>query len=588
MATSAIPSPARAAVPKAAPHRRLSIALITLLVLFLGAVEGWFGKTDSGDVYGSDAVQYLDCARALARHDIHAALNPLWSQGYPTLLALTHAVFPVAAQGSIQADWLATRLVNFLIFAFCWLTFGFFLAEFSQFSPLPRLSPLTLAVAAAVFLTAQVCLDQVSRVGPDQLVAALFFLACALLLRLRRAPAHWLAALLGLTLGIGFLVKAVFLVLGCVILTVTFLALQKRTRILPAAAVFAAIVLTYGAALSHATGYPTLGEAGSLNYAWHVNRLGKWVHWQGGADPAEKAWPRPAIARFAQWQTDPPDFGAPIHPTRQVGRSPTAFVFDAPGSSAQATYPPYCDPAYFYRGYRHLFRWRYQLIALLKNLSDLFLVLLSLPLAYACALVLPFRFGAFARTVRLAWPAAVCALAGIALYLPVHLEGRYLSAFFAVIALVLLVAVEAAPKHRTALLSFLLVAAGACIVHNQAPVWVRAAHHWSPRDNPEWRAAQAVQAAGLPRGTPIGMISWTPNLHADWAYMTGLRITSEIASGPDEAAFWALTPAEQATILEEFHHAGATAVLTQDPPRNQNSDWQQLPRANLWLHSLQP
>ena len=398
---------------------------------------------------------------------------------------------------------------------------------------------------------------------------------------MRRQPTFFVAALLGLTLGAGFLVKAVFLVLGCAFLVIAFLAIGKRRRMLPAVGVFAALVLTYGAALTHSVGYRTLGEAGSLNYAWHVNRLAKWVHWQGGAESADQAWPKASIARFARWETDPPDFGKPIHPTQRLGLGPTVLVFDAP---LHATYTPYYDPAYFYQGYRHLFRWRYQLIALGKNIADLLRVLLVQPVTYAFALVLLFGLGAFVQILKLLWPAAACAAIGVGVYLPVHLEGRYLSAFFAVFGVLLLLSLEARRKHRTVLLTILCVAACLGIVRSQATVWSRALHHWTPGNNVEWRNAQAVEAFGPPRGAAVGMISWTPNLHADWAYMAQVRITSEIASGPDEASFWASSPSRQAAVLDEFKQAGATAVLTQDPPRNGNSQWEQLPDSPMWIH----
>ena len=485
---------------------------------------------------------------------------------------------PSLLKHHIEADWLATRLLNLAIFAFCWFGFCFLLAELNRYR---RLSTATLAAASLVFVTAQVCLDQVSRVGPDQLVAALFFVASALLLRLRRQPTSRVAALLGLTLGIGFLVKAVFLVLGCVVLAAAFLAGARRRRTLPAAAVFAGIVLSYGAVLSHAVGYRTLGEAGSLNYAWHVDRLAKWVHWQGGADPAEKAWPKASVAGFARWQADPPDFGRPVHPTERLGAEPTVLVFGAP---VQATYTPYYDPAYFYQGYHPVFRWRYQVIALGKNMADLLQVVLTQPISYALALILLCGFGVFVRTLRALWPMAACAVIGILVYLPVHLEGRYLSAFFAVLAVLLLMNFEARGRYRAGLLGVLFVAGSLGIVRSQAPVWSRVLRGWSPHDNVEWRTAEAVQAAGPARGSEVGMISWTPNLHADWAYMCGVRITSEIASGPDEAAFWASTPARQAVVLDEFRRAGATAVMTQDPPRDGNSQWVQVASAPMWVH----
>ena len=96
------------------PNARRSALLLLLAsvtVLLLGAIENLYGLTDSGDLYGSDAVQYLDIARALGRHDWHSALNPLWSQGYPALLALLRPLFAPGPLG----DWRAVHTLNFLI-----------------------------------------------------------------------------------------------------------------------------------------------------------------------------------------------------------------------------------------------------------------------------------------------------------------------------------------------------------------------------------------------------------------------------------------------------------------------------------------
>ena len=166
-----------------------------------------------------------------------------------------------------------------------------------------------------------------------------------------RGPGLALSAWLGIALGVGFLIKAIFLPLGCAALVVAAAGLLRERRTMrlmaPAGALFGVIVLGYGAGLSRAVGAPTLGEAGSLNYAWHVNRLAKWVHWEGGADPADKAWPKPWVARFVRWERDPPDFGRPIHVDELAGSAPTIYVFRGP---VEATYAPYFDPPYWYAG----------------------------------------------------------------------------------------------------------------------------------------------------------------------------------------------------------------------------------------------
>ncbi len=549
-------------------RRRWWFFLISAFILTLGWLEGWYGPTVAGDVYGSDAVQYLDIAQAFERGDVHSALNPIWSQGYPALLALLRPFFAPGLEG----EWNSIRALNFAIFVFSWLAFAALVREL-----LSKRETSTLVGAAFVFLTAQLCLDQVSRVGPDQLVAAIFFLVCTLLLRLARRPEPHTGAVLGLTLGLGFLVKAIFLPLGCVALLIALVRLRKLQFVTPAATVFAIIVLSYGAALSHETGSPTLGEAGSLNYAWHVNRLAKWVHWEGGADSADKAWPKPWIARFTHWETDPPDFGHPIHPSEMLGTRPTIFAFRGP---VVATYTPYFDPPYWYAGYRHIVRWRYQTVALGKNLGDLAQVILRQPFFLALGLAFVLSFKTRRKPPAGIWPVTTVALAGIAIYLPVHLEGRYLSAFLAVLAVLLL---ECIPPRRL-IFAILTLGFAAGLVKDQRVVWSRAIHRWNYRDILEWREGQALAGAGLTPGSEVGVISWTPNVQCDWAYLAGVRITSEIASGAAAASLWQLSSLDQNTVMLRFRQAGAAAVVTRDKPADGVPGWEQLGAVPMWIY----
>ena len=566
---------------------RLVFWLTTIFVMALGAAEGWCGRTDSGDVYGSDAVQYLDIARAMARGDWHSALNPLWSQGYPALLALVRPLF----KAGIDGDWASTRWLNLAIFLFSWLAFAWLIRELAR--TLGRIISLQFWIAAVcVFVTAQVCVDQVSRAGPDQLVAAIFFLVCALMLKMMERPRVSVAAALGVALGIGFLVKAIFLPLGCCVLVILAAALWRGRRLREltvSAGIFATIAVAYAIPLSRAAGKPTFGESGALNYAWHVDRLAKWVHWEGGVDPAAKAWPKPWIARFAHWETDPPDFGAPVHPSERVGADPMVYVFHAP---IQATYVPYFDPAYWYEGYHKVFRWRYQVIALAKNAGDLAVVLVRQPLVWAWLLVMAIslwrregRRRAWQQVLRV-WPVVAIALLGVAIYLPVHLEGRYLSGFLALIAVVRLAAVDWSGSRGRLMVALLLVGFAVGLVKDQREIWVRVGHGWTPRANVEWRAAAGVETLGLPPGTEVGVIGWTANLHCDWAYMSGVRITSEIASPADENAFWQGPEARRTQVLAEFQHAGARVVFSWDHPPDGVAGWEQLAGAPIWVHRL--
>jgi hypothetical protein len=590
MAASAV-SPQIVSLQAAKKQSRLGPAVLlellilaSLLILTLGALEGQFGNTDRGDIYGSDAVQYLDIARAIEHHDFHSALNPLWSQGYPVLLA---AARPLFAGGPV-GDWRTTRTVNFAIFSADYLAFLFLLTGLLRSRKTVELDDSNRTVflwsaALALFVT------------------TLFFFAAGLLVRILNPSASKtlrLGLLLGLTLGLGFIAKAVFLVLGFGLLALFALALfTKRRKLVPAiaaAAIFGMIVASYGVALSRAVGYVTLGEAGSINYAWHVNRLQKWVHWQGGVQPATEAWPQASIARLARWETSPPDFGTPVHPTTVLQTSPTVYKFATP---VHATYVPYFDPPYFYAGYHHLFRPRYQLIALVKNLGDLTQVVLTQPFFIAAALaLLVLLFGpgtrasrrTFLPSLRRHWLLPAVACFAIAIYLPVHLEGRYLAGFFAVLLFSLLIAALELPpsqnRLRAAALLLLLGFTGS-LIRYQLPVWRNVAHDKSPYTNLEWLRGQAVLDQHLPVDAQIGVISWTPNLQSDWAYIAHAQITSEIASPRDMDLFWRSSPGQQQSTLATFRRAGAGAVIAiNKPPSAGDPAWQLLPNTDLWIY----
>ena len=446
--------------------------------------------------------------------------------------------------------------------------------------------------------------------NPDELVTALLLLACGMIVRVLYSGTPrtlWIfAVLLGALLGAGFLIKAVFLPIALGLLAIAAIGLLKQHRpawpLLASLAVFACIVGTYGAALSSAVHKPTLGEAGSLNYAWHVNRLQKWVHWPGGTEPASVAWPKPAIARFAQWDTRPPDFGTPLHPDAVLQTSPLVYGFadsgdgiSGYGSNIHATYLPYYDPQIWYEGYRHIFRWRYQAIAVVKSTTDLATSLLPHPMLYAMLLamaMLLWRRDArhtARQWVRTHWVPVAIGLLGFAIYLPVHLEGRYLAGFLLLLGLC---GLASAPDLLSSLqervvIALVLLGLAGDLLHTQRPVWHNLAARRAPQNNVEWQMGEAVAAQGFPQGAPVGVIAWTPNLHCDWAYIAHVRIVSEIGTGQDFAEFWKQAPAAQEHTMDAFRRSGAVAVFVNSKPEGAGSaQWQQLNGTPMWMYRL--
>src|SRR6201995_5564383 len=71
--------------------------LLTTVVLLAGALEGRYGKSE---LYGDD-ISYLDVANMIRSGDWRAALNPLWSIGYPLLLSVARRFFPSNMHGEM-------------------------------------------------------------------------------------------------------------------------------------------------------------------------------------------------------------------------------------------------------------------------------------------------------------------------------------------------------------------------------------------------------------------------------------------------------------------------------------------------------
>lgn len=573
---------------------------LLLGLFFAGALECWYGRTDKGAVYGSDAVQYLDMSRALSSGDWKLAMNPLWGLGYPLLLTGLRPAF----SNGMAGDLLAVRVLNVAIFAATWMSFWFLIRGLRPRNSEPMLrwdwrgrKDLLFFGLICLFAATQICIDRVSRVGPDQLVACLFFLVCGLLARMARRGSYGLALLCGLTLGFGYVTKQAFLPLGIFVLLEMCLLLRRGTvrigQIAACAAVFAGIAVLYASGMSAELGRRTLGEAGSINYAWDVNRLAKWVHWEGGTETADQAWPKASVARFTGWTAHPPDFGKPIHPTQILGADPKIYSF---GEPFNVTYAPYYDPPWFYEGYRHFVNWRYQAVSLAYNLVQLAQIVFGHPMFYAAAVVILLlslgRKGVWKSWLMEQWPVWLFAAGAVALFLPVHLEGRYIAPALAVLVAVpltglLLRTPELSAGRRNAILAILVVGALLEAGVSERYNLRRLSGREATDEATEWQAANMLKQAGLGERPRIGVVSWEPNVHCDWAYMAGLRITGEIATAEDWKQFWELSPQMQQQVLERFRSTGASAAVVWNKPDSAAaSGWERLGNLPVWLYRL--
>jgi hypothetical protein len=163
----------------------------------------------------SDGISYLDMGDVLIRGDWKMAINGYWSPLYPWLQGLA----AWAIKPTPYWQFTLVHLVNFLIYVFALACFDALLqalatggladrtleASGSAFSR--RALPV---IGYAVFICSSLDLITLGEVSPDMLMAGFVYLATWLMVLIAKQPSKrfWIAILLGLVLGLGYLAKA--------------------------------------------------------------------------------------------------------------------------------------------------------------------------------------------------------------------------------------------------------------------------------------------------------------------------------------------------------------------------------------------
>jgi hypothetical protein len=584
-AESAVVGSDDASANKMIPVSRAIQYMIFLILVVVGAIEDWFARGD----YAQDAISYLNVLHAIQDGSWKTALNPMWSIGYPLVLAAFRPLFPAGAYG----EWAAVHFVNVVVFVLTFYAFMFMLREAMQISPLVKGTQLGQSrrflyyVGILIFSCTELCMDNVSRVGPDLLVSCLLFMAVGMMLLTLRKPGHSIFAfLLGTSLGLAYLQKLICLPIAASVLAIVAIqairGLVPKRRFVQATATLLLFVASYVGAMSWANGHFTLGETGRLNYAIHVEKITVWSHWRGG----------------------PAQFGYPIHPARKLLDDPGLYEF---GEPFHTTYPPFNNMPYWYEGHRLFFSPRLQALAITREIFHLAQVLALQPLFYAFVIALivlsrkRMRTGDWKTGIKRYWPFFLPAVTGVLLYSLVHLEARYVASFLAILAisLVLIVlhgATSVSSRKLSAVLVFLAVAAAINFLVVNRNAVVNVIHGTSYRQNEQWRIAEYLRQHGLKPGDKVAVVN-TYNFSGfcTWAEVDGLRIVAEIANDPFDyvhwqkslALFWGSPPATQQKVYQTFRQVGAVAVIAYYKPDQYSAPgWQKIDGTEFWFYPL--
>ncbi len=529
------------------------------------------------DRYGMwpDGINYLDMGDAYLRGDWEMALNGLWSPLYAWLLGL--ALFLV--RPSITYEFPVVHVVNFLVYLIALASFQFFLHELHRYyrsrldrvpAPYSLLSPESalILLSYSFFIWSSIKYINLWIVTPDMLITAYIYLISAILIRSHMGIARTRSFVsLGIIFALSYLTKAIMFPMALVYLGVGFFAAghdgKAFRNTLLAFSVFVLISSPFVFALSGAKGYFTLGDSGKLNYAWHVNGIQKWIHWQG----------------------DPVAGNMPQHPTRIAYPSPTIYEFDGP---VGGTYPPDYDPSYWYEGVKTHFDLHQQINVILKNMNIFFVRFIILQSGIIiCLLMMVFLSKnkySIMKEISYLWYIILPPIICLFLYLLVHLEQRYLGGYNVVVLCSLLPGLLLGNRNSWAPVLKIMCGLMLLIVTIQISLYtVYIVNNRSPQlgwlDGPNRRAIDKDRdffspmpsriAAYLSRGIiapgdKIACIEKLNGMHAFWARLAKVRIVAEI-QGEDVEKFWRADDLVKARVIDAFARTGAKILVFNRP-----------------------
>lgn len=556
-------------------------------VVVLGFLQAWAARMDMG----VDNIPYLDMGDYIFAGHWSMAVNGSWNPLYPCLLGFTlHVLHP-----SAYWQYPAVHLLLFLIFLFAATCFDFFLQQLICFRQEAEGEPAVPgwvypAIGYLLFLWSSLSLVRVSETNPDMLVAAFFYLACGFLLLIRRGRGgRWIYSGLGVVLGLGYLTKAAMFPIALVCLAVVWASKVRSKRraydFVLALILFIATAAPFIAALSASRGKLTFSESGIYNYLTNVNGI-RGSHWQGV--PGQRL----------------------LHPTVVIFDQPEAFMFAGlPGGS----YPVWYDPSYWYEGAKPRFSLRETLQAFYSNLAYLVVRLLS---AFnGCLVASLFLLFCVSGCDQLAsgiakyWFLLLPSSAGVAMYLAVHAEARYVGGLVVVALLSLFLGVPTAGKPATRrflpgtaiLLALMFICPiGPGAIPKNSPAIFDFLKPLDAKPNPSAAVASGLLATGLRPGDRIASLEYSLCAirlamcegAATWARLGGFRIVAEAYYWPENPAtrlnnFWDLDPGTQQKLLRALGRSGARVVVSRQIPRGaEASSWEQIGRTPYYFRWL--
>jgi len=575
------------AVQSFGEDQKYEIARLVCWIICVGfaLIEAWSQR----QFINEDGVSYLNMSDWLLRHNWHLLVNPIWSPLYPFLIGVATWLTRPSARWELPV----AHLVNL----------GFFIGALAAFDFLfrrvicvlgrengregkdsivpPRVWTWQL-LGFSLFAWSTFGMIWGPRyITPDLCVAMIVYLDAGLLLSLRTGVGRSSTCLLlGLTLGFGYLAKAILFPMAFVFMVVAFFVIGNwRKAVFPLALtflVFCTVSSPLVISISKRVGRPSYSEAGNLNYALHVNHIG-----------AGKV----AGHAFFPSASGPPSYLK--RPMTLLHKRPDAYGFREP---VAFTYPPRDDMEYWDAGTKDVFDPRDQLRAIAQNLIVLFRDTHILPMSglivggLVLLLIGPNALQRFKKIVG-SWPLLVPGIAAPCLYLVVNVEPRYVAPFLVLVLLGLFPGVLLQRPRSVAngvTISTVVIAISMMVVTGLLVVYHAAGF---PRDEPSHggmflQVGKSLNRTGVVPGEDVAIIGDGSD-GCRWARLARVQIVAQILR-EDVDDFWRISdPRVKAEVYDAFAKAGAKAVVAEEPPPfGDIADWQRLGDTRYYVHLL--
>ena len=191
-----------------------------------------------------------------------------------------------------------------------------------------------------------------------------------------------------------------------------------------------------------------------------------------------------------------------------------------------------------------------------------------------------------ARNVARQWPIWILGITGLAMYVVVHVEERYVGVFFALVWLGLLAGMRVHRHLDRRIVPAVALGIALSILGPMALdagdgllVGLRANY-----PDPDVEAAMQLKRLGVEAGSPVARIS---NMLTDlgWARLSRVSIVAEVDfEHADE--FWTAGQKAQDEVLQAFAKAGARIVVAHTRGNTAPLGWERLGRTRYFIHRL--